>query len=183
MPLASALAAALAVAAVPAPAAAQQSAASRSSALAKELVDVLTKQKRDSIAVRDPEDRERFIAAMTYPGQLMVVAGKYTVPVLLDEKISFNKHMEVYVELNGAAVPASKVFFEDQFADGLAPTRKQSPFDSMTLGSQTMLFDGDHRKKKISKEDYNKAFADADAQYSKLLELLIKQAKAAGDKG
>lgn len=183
LPLASAALATFALAAFAAPVAARHDAAqSKSASLAKELVDLLTEQKRNSIAVRDPIERDRFIAAMTYPGQLMVVTGKYTVPVLLDEKISFGKHMEVYVELNGAAVPASKVFIEDQFADGLALTRKQSPFDSIVLGGQSMLFDGDHRKKKMSKEDYTKAFTDAEAQYAKLLELLIAQAKA-GDKG
>ncbi len=183
LPLASAVLATLAIVAFTTPAAARQNAAqSKSASLAKELVDLLTKQQRNSIAVRDPIEKDRFVAAMTYPGQLMVITGKYTVPVLLDEKISFGKHMEVYVELNGAAVPASKVFIEDQFADGLALSRKQSPFDSIVLGTESMLFDGDHRKKKMSKEDYQKAFADADAQYSKLLELLIAQAKAA-DKG
>lgn len=182
LPLASAALAALTLGAFTVPADARQD-TSKSAALAKELVDVLTKQKRDSIAVRHPIERDRFIAAMTYPGQLMVVTGKYTVPVLLDEKISFGKYMEVYVELNGAAVPESKVFIEDQFADGLAASRKTTPFDSIVFGNKVMLFDGDHRKQKMSKEDYAKAFTDADAQYTKLLELLLTQARAAGDKG
>ncbi|MEX2273341.1 MAG: hypothetical protein WD690_17855 [Vicinamibacterales bacterium] len=152
----------------------------KSAALARELVDLLAKQKRDSMAARDPIERDRFIAALMYPGQLMVITGKYTVPVLLDEKISFEKFMDVYVELNGAAVPASKVFIEDQFADGLVSNRKQTPFDSVVLGDRILLFNGDHRKANMSKDEYNKAFADADEQYSKLLELLLKQAKASG---
>lgn len=150
----------------------------KSATLARELVDLLAKQKRDSIAARDPIERDRFIAAMTYPGQLMVVTGTYTVPVLLDEKISFGKFMDVYVALNGAAVPDSKVFIEDQFADGLVWNRKQTPFDSVVLGDRMVLFDGDHRKANMSKDEYAKAFADADAKYAKLLELLLAQAKA-----
>ncbi|MDQ3170989.1 MAG: hypothetical protein M3Q55_12695 [Acidobacteriota bacterium] len=160
------------------PAAARQAPVAKSASLAKELAALLATQKRDSIAARDPIERDRFTAAMIYPGQLMVVTGKYTVPVLLDEKISFGKFMEVYVELNGAAVPSSKLFIEDMFADGLVATRKQSPFDSWMEAGKTTLFDGDHRKAKMSKEDYMKAFADADARYAKLLELLIAQAKA-----
>lgn len=156
----------------------QNGAGPKSAALARELVDLLTKQKRDSIAARDPIERDRFIAAMTYPGQLMVITGRYTVPVLLDEKISFGKFMDVYIELNGAAVPASKMFIEDQFADGLVANRKQMPFDSIVEGNKIMLFDGDHRKQKMSKDEYNKAFADADERYAKLLELLLAQAKA-----
>jgi hypothetical protein len=176
-PLAAAVLAGMAMAPAAVPASARQDVAPRSAALAKELVDVLTKQKLTSMATRDPVERDRFIAALIYPGQLMVVTGRYTVPVLLDEKISFGKFMDVYVELNGAAVPESKVFIEDQFADGLSPSRRQAPFDSVVEGDVIRLFDGNHRKAKMSKDEYNKAFADADAKYAKLLELLLKQAK------
>jgi hypothetical protein len=108
----------------------------------------------------------------------MVITGRYTVPVLLDEKISFGKFMDVYVELNGAAVPESKLFIEDQFADGLVSDRRLTPYDSVVDGDKTMLFDGDHRKAKMSKDDYNKAYAEMDDRYAKLLELLLAQAKA-----
>lgn len=154
-----------------------QNPASKSAALAKELVDLLTKQQMTSIAARDPIERDRFIAALFYPGQLMVVSGKYTVPVLLDEKISFDKFMDVYVELNGAAQLDSKIFIEDQFADGLF-TKEDTPFDSWVVGDKATLFDGNHRKAKMSKDEYRKLVTDADQQYSKLLELLIAQAKA-----
>lgn len=176
LPLASAAVVAIAAGVFTVPATAQDN-GSKSAALAKELVDLLAAKKVTSIAARDPIEKDRFIAAMTYPGQLMVITGKYTVPVLLDEKISFGKFMDVYVELNGAAVPSSKLFIEDQFADGLLFNKKQIPFDTVTFGDKQMLFDGDHRKAKMSKEDYNKAFADADAQYTKALELLLAQLK------
>jgi len=38
-------------------------------------------------------------------------------------------------------------------------------------------FDGDWKKAKISEADYNKAFADADDRYAKLLSMLLAQAK------
>jgi hypothetical protein len=160
------------------PLGAQPAAGPKSAALARELSELLARQKLTSMAARDPIERDRFIAAMVYPGQLMVITGKYTVPVLLDEKISFGKFMDVYLELNGAAVPASKMFIEDQFADGLVANRKQTPFDSIVMGDTVLLFDGDHRKAKMSKDEYAKAFADADERYARLLELLVKQAKA-----
>jgi hypothetical protein len=175
LPLASAALVAIAAGVFTAPASAQN--ASKSAALAKELVDLLEAKKVTSIAARDPIEKDRFIAAMTYPGQLMVVTGKYTVPVLLDEKISFGKFMDVYVELNGAAVPSSKIFFEDQFADGLVHNKKQTAFDSVVFGDKQTFLDGDHRKAKMSKEEYAKLFADADEQYSKALELLLTQLK------
>src|SRR5690606_11758490 len=117
--LAAALLAALMLPSLPTPAAAQD-AAPKSAPLAKELVTLLTDHELTSIAARDPIERDRFIAALFYPGQLMVVTGKYSVPVLLDEKISFDKYMDVYVALNGAADPATKIFIEDQNANGLA---------------------------------------------------------------
>jgi hypothetical protein len=158
--------------------AAQDASGSKSAALAKELVDLLAKSNLTSIAARDPIERDRFTAALFYPGQLMVVTGKYSVPVLLDEKISFDKFMDVYVELNGAAAPDSKIFIEDQFANGIVQT-KDTPFDSWTVGdAKSTLFDGDHRKAKMSRDDYRKLLADADQQYAKLLELLIAQAKS-----
>lgn len=153
-----------------------QEAASKSAPLAKELVDLLVKNNITSVAARDPIERDRFIAALFYPGQLMVITGKYAVPVLLDEKISFDKYMDVYVELNGAAVPESKIFIEDQFANGIVAT-KNTPFDSWVVGEKATLFDGDHRKAKLSRDDYRKLMADADQQYAKLLELLIAEAK------
>ena len=149
---------------------------SKSAPLAKELVDLLVKNNITSVAARDPIERDRFIAALFYPGQLMVITGKYSVPVLLDEKISFDKYMDVYVELNGAAVPESKIFIEDQFANGLVAT-KNTPFDSWVVGEKATLFDGDHRKAKLSRDEYRKLMSDADQQYAKLLELLIAEAK------
>lgn len=173
----SCLAAALMAALVAPPSAAAQDDTSKSAPLVKELVSLLTENELTSMAARDPIERDRFIAALFYPGQLMVITGKYTVPVLLDEKISFDKYMDVYVELNGAAVPESKIFIEDQFADGLVAS-KNTPFDSWIVGDKVTLFDGNHRKAKMSRDDYRKLVADADAQYAKLLELLIAQAKA-----
>lgn len=174
--IAAASLAALVLTSGPAPAAAQD--APVSAPLAKELVSLLVDNEMTSIAARDPIERDRFIAALFYPGQLMVVSGKYTVPVLLDEKISFDKYMDVYVALNGAAVPDSKIFIEDQFANGLT-TSKNTPFDSWVVGEKTMFFDGNHRKAKMSRDEYRKLVADADQQYAKLLELLIAQAKMA----
>lgn len=153
-----------------------QEAESKSAPLAKELVDLLVKNNITSVAARDPIERDRFIAALFYPGQLMVITGKYAVPVLLDEKISFDKYMDVYVELNGAAAPESKIFIEDQFANGIVPA-KNTPFDSWVVGEKAVLFDGNHRKAKLSRDEYRKLMADADAQYAKLLELLIAEAK------
>jgi len=176
--LTAALLAALVTAPAFAPSMTAQEPTSKSAALAKELVSLLSSNELTSIAARDPIERDRFIAALFYPGQLMVVTGKYTVPVLLDEKISFDKYMDVYVELNGAAVPESKIFIEDQFADGLLTTN-QTPFDSWIVGDRVTLFDGNHRKAKMSRDEYRKLVADADEQYAKMLELLIAQAKEA----
>ena len=62
--------------------------ASKSAAVAKELSQRLDQAKLQHIAARDPEDPNRFIAAMYFPGmQIVTVSGKYSVPVLLNEKL------------------------------------------------------------------------------------------------
>jgi hypothetical protein len=160
----------------PLPAAAQDDV--RTQALAKELSDLLTKQKLDAIGTRLTEDT--FAAALFFPGvQLLVVSAKYAAPPLLNEKIVNRQYRDVYMDLAAASVPESKTMFEDMQADGLKPERRgDSPFDSVTRGTDPMfLLDGDHRKKKLSEDQYLKAFSEFEGEYEKVLTALIAEAK------
>src|SRR5712692_2649865 len=90
----------LAALSVAAPAPAQDS---KSAALAKELAATLEAVKLDSIAAKDPSSPDTFVAALYFPGlQLLVVSAKYSVPQLLNERISRKEYREVYLDLNGA---------------------------------------------------------------------------------
>ena len=119
----------------------------------------------------------------TYPGgQLLVIAATYSAPALLKEKIILKQYRDVYLDLNSATAPASRRVIEDLKADGLFATRPtpQAPFDFYTKGtSPRVQFDGEWKKRKMSQDDYMKAFAEADAEYSRMLQSLLAEAKGA----
>ena len=55
-----------------------------------------------------------------------------------------------------------------------------APADSVENGKTQATFDGGWKKAKISEADYMKAFSDADAAYSRMLDILIAQLKTSG---
>jgi hypothetical protein len=152
---------------------------SKSSALAKELTQLLDAKKLEAIAAKDPSAPDVFVGALYYPGsQLMVVSARYLVPQILIEKIAQKAFMEVYTDLSSAAIEGSKMLVMDMLADGLKPKKDEGRFDTCDIGTKSWVFDGDWKKQKLASEDeYGKAFADADAAYAKALTALIAQAK------
>jgi hypothetical protein len=151
----------------------------KSAGPAKELADLLASKKLDSIAARMPDDREQFVGALAFPGQLMVVWAKTTAPAVVNEKLIRKDYKEVYIDLNSASVVESRHFVTDLGPDGLRakPAQKQGPSDSHDLGAKTMRFDGSWREDKMSESDYMKAHADADAAYAKAVQALIDELK------
>ena len=110
---------ALLVASVSVPAAAADS---KSTAIAKELVQALDAAKLGAIATADPSNPGVFIAALYIPEtQLLVVSAKYSAPPLLVDRINAKDYQAVYVDLQSASVRGSKIFVMDQGADGLLP--------------------------------------------------------------
>ena len=88
---------------------------SKSAPLAKELAAALDAAKLDSIAAKDPSAPDLFVAALYFPGtQLLVVSAKYSVPQLLNERLTKREYRDVYLDLNGASVPDTKVFIDGQ---------------------------------------------------------------------
>jgi hypothetical protein len=165
---------------VSAPVQAQES---RTAALAKELAGLLDRGKLDSIASREQGSEDRFVAALYFPGaQMLVISAKYAAPPLLNEKIVNRQYREVYLDLNAATDPASRVVIEDFQANGIRPDREDDqPFDFYTKGSGSRVqFDGDYKKQQLSEDAYTKAFAEAEAVYGRMLESLIAQVKGSG---
>ncbi len=154
---------------------------SKSAAVAKELTQALDAAKLDSIAAADPADPSAFVAALYFPGaQLLVVSAKYSAPSLLVTKIGAKEYRDVYIDLQSASVTGSKVFVQDQLGDGLlVKPADDSPAD-VWEASKTVTFDGDWRKGKLSEEEYNKAYAEADAKYAEMLSVLLKSTKRSG---
>jgi hypothetical protein len=158
------------------PAVAQES---KSAPLAKQLAAALDAAKLDCIAAKDPSAPDVFVAALYFPGvQLLVVSGRYSVPQLLNERLAKKEYRDTYLDLNGAAVPASKIFLEDPGADGLKAKREENQaFDSYEADGKRTMFDGDWKRQKVSEQDYMKTFADADARYTQILTALLAQLK------
>ena len=154
---------------------------SKSGPIAKELVQLLDAAKLEAIATPDPSTPGLFVAAMYLPGsELLVVSAKYAAPQLLVDRITAKDYQAVYVDLQSASVRGSKVFIQDQGADGLVakPSGDQAA-DSCDEDTKSVSFDGDWKKAKIAEADYTKAFADADDRYAKMLSMLLAQAKKA----
>lgn len=147
---------------------------SRSAALAKELTTLLQQKKLDSIAARSPSTADQFVAALFFPGQLLVVSARYSAPPVLMERLARSEYRDVYIDLNSAGVPESRVLITDLGADGLRPTREANqPFDTQDTHGKGIRFDGNWREDKMSEEEYMKAFAQADQGYTAALEVLI----------
>jgi hypothetical protein len=150
---------------------------SKSVALAKQLASALEAGKLDSIAARDGEG-DVFVAALYFPGQLLVISGKYSVPQLLADRLGKKEYRDVYMDLMGTAAADSKVFIQDPGADGLRAKRDENqPFDIVDIGGKQTMFNSDWKAQKLSEQDYQKVFSDADERYAKILTALLAQVK------
>lgn len=150
---------------------------SKSAPLAKQLAAALDAAKLDTIAAKDPDGTDVFIAAIYFPGaQLLAVSGNYSVPQLLTARLEKKEYRDVYLDLNGAAT--GKTFIEDPGADGLKAKRDNNqPFDQAEMGGKRTMFDADWKAQKLSEQDYMKAFSAADDRYAQILSALLAQLK------
>jgi hypothetical protein len=151
---------------------------SLSASAAHDLSELLTTRKLDAVATKDPEESDRFIAALFFPkSQLLVITARYTAPSLLEEKLVKGQYRDVYGDLHGASVQESKVFFQDIGADGLHAEGDHAVDVLYERGLVQTMFDG--RKHGQAEKTYVEKLRSADAQYSRLLSLLIEELKKA----
>jgi len=178
MALGTLLTAALAVA-VAAPAAAEDAKPSKSSVQAAALAKQLAQAKLQYIATKDPTEPGRFLAAMHLPGgQMMLVSAKYGAPALLNEKVLLGKFEDAYIDLNSASEAATRIIIEDIRADGFALSKSKDMMrDSFEANGKRVIFDFDWRKQKLTEAEYFSTLEAADAQYARMLELLIAEAQ------
>lgn len=151
---------------------------SKSSAVAQQLAELMASRKLDSLAARLPTAPDEFVAALYFPGQLLVVWAKYTAPSLLDEKIVRGEFRDVYIDLNSASVASTKTLVTDLGADGLKARREDNEaFDSQDVAGKPFQFDGNWREDKLSEEEYMKTFSSADEAYAQALNVLLAELK------
>ena len=149
---------------------------SKSASLAAQLGRLLSMEKLEAIAAVDPDDPDRFVAALFFPGtQLLVVSARARAPIVVRDRITRKQYRDVYLDLQGSSIQESKVFFHDMSADGLR--RRGETVDLMSeRGADETVFNGDWRKLHIDEKTYEKKFDTADQEYSRLLNLLIAEA-------
>lgn len=133
---------------------------SESAPLAAELAELLSAAGMGAIAARDTADEDRFVAALAFPGTLLVVSARLEVALYVEQKIADGQYREAYIDLNAASIPETKVLITDTGADGLSGGDDSA--DMVDTGSGAARYDGD---------------ADADAQYSRMLRALIAEAR------
>ena len=109
---------------------------------------------------------------------MSICAYRSSAPALLDPRIAKGEYRDVYIELNAASVPASKVFVEDLGANGLfAKPADNNPMDMYEASGKRLMFDGEWGRQKISEQEYMKGFAGADERYAEILTVLLAQLK------
>jgi hypothetical protein len=151
---------------------------SKSATVAKELVTMMEAKKLDSIAAKIPDASDHFAAALYFPGvQLLVVAGRYSAPQLMEPRLEKKDYKDAYMELSGTVAADTKVFVQDMGAPGLAQKKQDNMYDTWTQAGKPVMFDGDPDKQKISDADYAKIFSAADDEYAKILSALLAEAK------
>jgi hypothetical protein len=149
---------------------------STSAGVASELIKLLESMKLDSVAAKLQGDE--YVGALYFPGsQLLVVKARYSVPERMDEQLAKRNYRDVYIDLNSASVPASKVLIADLGANGLYARRRENQFDTADIGGRSYSFDGDWGKAKLSEQEYMKAFQTTEGEYVKMLEALVAQLK------
>jgi hypothetical protein len=152
----------------------------RTASLVKELTTLLAQRKLDSIAARLPGGADQFVAALYFPGQLLVVSARTSAPAVVNEKLIRGEFRDVYIDLNSASIPESRVMFTDGGADGLRARREPNqPFDMHDAAGKGIRFDGNWREDKMSEQDYMKWFSQADEAYLAALQALVAELKKA----
>ena len=146
---------------------------SKSAAPVVELVKMLDTMKLDSYAVKGTSPNE-YVGALYFPGtQLLVVSAKFDTPFRADSLIEMKNYRDLYIELNSASVPNTKVFVSDLSANGLKARKDGTLYDTVDIGGKTYNFDGDWKKAKITEDDYTKAYSTTDEQYTHMIQALL----------
>jgi hypothetical protein len=155
--------------------AATDPAALQSPALARELVKVLSSQQIDAIAAEDPDDPERFVAALFARGQLLVVSKRHTSPAAIHARLGLRQYRDVYLDLQASAAADRGWFLQDMQADGLSAGPDHVP-DILYAGRDApTVFDGDWKTQGSSEQEYEQQLTVADQQYTRLLDVLLRQ--------
>jgi hypothetical protein len=148
---------------------------SQSAEAAATLIRLLHERNLQTVAARDPEQTGRFVAALYFPGSLLVISSTYPVPAVLEQRLAEQQYRDVYTDLHGAGLRDGRVFVTDLQANGLRRTREpDEPFDIVYRnGGDQCSYDGDWKEQQLTESQYNERFREDDAQYAHMLNVLV----------
>lgn len=144
----------------------------QSTAPARSLVEQMAAVRADAVAVRDPERPERFIAALSLPGQLLVVSAAHPSIDLVAQRLGRGEFRDVYIDLQGTPARDTKFFVHDMSADGLSLDGRGQAYDIVHDGETTLTCDGRWKDAKLKEDEYRDRLEKADARYARMLRLL-----------
>jgi hypothetical protein len=148
---------------------------------ARDLVRALDAVGSNAIAAADPQAPRTFIAALYIPGsQLLVVSARHPDADGVAYRVVSGQHRDVYLDLQGTPTPQDKFFVQDANADGILSARPGSGQVDVLYedGVRQTLFNGDFRAQHLTAAAYDEKLAEADAQYARLLRLLVPAVRA-----
>ena len=139
------------------------------------LIRALNQAGSESIASMDPTEPGAFVAALHIKGgQLLVVRARHPSVDALSARLAARQFRDVYMDLQATPTPQGKVFVMDSGADGL-PSDSEQPAKVDVVyedGTRQIMFNG-ARAQKLSADAYRQQLQDADAKYTRLLNVLI----------
>jgi hypothetical protein len=139
---------------------------------AKQLTSAMTERQLDVVAAADPENPNRYVAAMLIPGaQLLVVAAEYPNASELQALIGQRQYRDVYSALHQPSAQPTRLFFLDAGCDGVQVNRETVDV-LYEKGTNQVVFDGDWKKAKLSETQYQRKVQEAAEQYGRLLTVL-----------
>lgn len=152
----------------------------RSAPLAKELTALMTAAKLDAMALQDPDAPDRFVAVMLFPEvQLLMVSAAHPSADYVKWQIEQKQYPDAYASLQQSGLTNTRLFFQDLGADGLSRPGTDNVDVMYERGVQTLL-NGNPENGGGSKGGYEKKLREADAQYSRLLQLAIDALRRSG---
>lgn len=154
---------------------------SASAESAARLTVLMTAAGLDAVAVEDPDESERFIAALAMPGQLLVVTARCTTATeALRARLAARAYRDVYADLHACAEAPSKFFVHDMGADGLHANLdgERTPDIVYEMAVRQILLDGNWRAHELKREAYAALCEKLDSRYSRMLTLLAAPLQA-----
>ncbi len=146
-----------------------------SASLAADLAAQLDQRKLDSIAVS--LGGGEWVAALHLGGsELLVVKGRVTSGSSLESMVTRKAYRDLYIAINSAAEPESKLLVSDVGANGLRATLENKALaDTVERGERQRAFDGDWAGAGMTEAEYRSAFRAADEEYTRMLQALLTE--------